>query len=142
MPFIKPVPALLLAALLLIVTAVAHLSCIVLGPACYQAQLAPSEVVQSALEGTMLAPLATVLVSGLFLLCALYAVSSAGLIRHLPLLRPAMFCLALLFVVRGIATLPLSLMYPEMVSAFSVVAGILWLLCGLCFWSGYRHLLR
>lgn len=137
----KGAVALMLAAAIAMFTAVSHLSCIVLGPSCYKAQMAPPEIVQSAIDGTWLAPVGTSMVAALFVLCGLYALSAAGRIRRLPLLKLGVYSIAGLCVVRGIATLPLSLMFPEMVSAFSIVAGAVWFITGLLFVFGaYRTL--
>jgi len=137
----KGVIALVLAATIAILTALAHLSCIVLGPACYKAQMAPPEIVQSAVDGTLLAPVGTSVIAMIFVLCGLYALSAAGLIRRLPLLKLGVYSIAGLCVVRGIATLPLSFMFPEMVSTFSIVAGAVWFITGLLFFFGARRTL-
>ncbi|MBQ4863276.1 hypothetical protein J8L98_16450 [Pseudoalteromonas sp. MMG013] len=120
------------------VTAVAHMSCIVLGEQCYRAQLAPSIIIDSAIQGTYFAPLATLFISSLFLLCALYALSAAKLIPHIPLTRFAIFTIGSLCIVRGGATLPLLLLQPALASIFAVIAGMLWFLCGLFYIWGYR----
>ena len=72
--------ALLLGALIAIVTAVAHMSCIVIGPSCFKAQLAPPHIVRSAMEGTSTAVIETIIVSSLFLACAFFAISGAAVI--------------------------------------------------------------
>jgi len=77
---------LFLVAIIAIGTAIAHMSCIVLGPQCYAVQMAPAEIIQSAKDGTLLAPLGTFIISLLFVVVALYALSSAKIIRRLPLL--------------------------------------------------------
>lgn len=131
--------ALVLAAFIAVFTALAHASCIILGPSCYQAQMAPDQIVQSAIDGTWVAPIGTLAISFLFMLCAAYALSAAGILRRLPLLNLGIHCIAALCVVRGFATVPLSLMFPDMVSSFSVFAGLLWFLTGLLFFFGYRY---
>jgi len=62
----------------------------------------------------------------LFLLCAIYALSAANLIIKLPLLKTAMYSISILCIFRGLATITLSLTYPEMVSGFSILAGATW----------------
>lgn len=130
---------LILGALIVIFTAIAHMSCIYLGPTCFEAQMAPPEIVQSAIDGTWIAPVGTLLVSSIFLLCAAYALSAASLIRTLPFLKLSMYVISIGFIFRGLATLPLSIVFPEVVSTFSIIAGLVWLLTGLLFFFGYRY---
>lgn len=46
--------------------------------------MAPPEIVQFCKQGTLLAPLATLVISGMFTLCSLYALSSAKIIKQIP----------------------------------------------------------
>ena len=95
------VAALLLVAAIALVTAVAHLSCIALGESCYRGQLAPEVIVNSAIQGTWLAPVGTILVSALFVMCSVYAVSAAKIIRPVPFLRLGIFVIAGMCILRG-----------------------------------------
>ncbi|EWH08387.1 hypothetical protein DS2_17637 [Catenovulum agarivorans DS-2] len=84
-------------ALIAVFTAIAHMSCIYLGPSCYQAQMAPPDLIESAQNGTLLAPIATVIVSALFLICGLFALSAAQIITRLPFLTAASYSISALF---------------------------------------------
>ena len=90
-----------IAAGIAIFTALAHMSCIFLGESCYRSQLAPEAIIQSAVNGSLLAPLGTIFVSSLFLLCAIYALSAANIIIKLPLLRTAIYSISTLCILRG-----------------------------------------
>lgn len=134
--------ALILAAVISIVTAISHLSCIFIGPVCFEAQMAPHEIVKSAINGTMLAPIATLIVSGLFISCGICSLSGAGIIKKLPYINFLLVLISALCIFRGISTVPLSFLFPEMVSAFSILAGSIWFFTGLLFAYGYlsiRH---
>ena len=131
--------ALWLAAFICSATAVAHMACIFLGPACYRAQMAPQALVASSHNGTLLAPLATLLVSAVFIGFALFALSGAGVIKPLLKSRFVLLLIGALCALRGLATLPLSLLFPEQVSVFSLVAGGVWLLTGALFLFGRRR---
>ncbi|WP_063358944.1 hypothetical protein [Pseudoalteromonas luteoviolacea] len=138
---------LLFVALMASVTVVAHMACIPLGEACYRAQLAPEILIQSARQGTMLAPLATVLVSALFALCAAYALAGIGYIKRLPLTNLALVTIAMLCTLRGLGGVVLSLALPEMVTIFSAVASLIWFVCGVWTflalkWLGIKPLQR
>jgi len=123
-------------------TAIAHLSCLYFGPKCYELQLAPNEVFQSAIDGTWLAPIGNIFISSLFLLCACYALSGADIIRKFPFLKLGINTIATICILRGIVILPLSFIYPERTTTVSVVAGITWFVTGLLFFYGYRYALR
>ena len=131
--------ALSLAALISVLTAIAHLSCIVLGPACFEAQMAPPALVESATNGTMLAPVATLIVAGLFIICGVFALSAIGIIKSLPYVRPALLLISVVCLLRGVATIPLSFMFAEMVSTFNLSAGFTWFITGLLFAYGYYY---
>lgn len=120
------------------ITALAHAACIVIGESCYRAQLAPAPIIQSAVNGTWLAPVGTAVVSSLFMMCALYALSAAKLIIRLPFLNAAIYTIATLCVVRGLATIPLLFLYPHLVGTFDLVAGCVWFFSGLLFLSGFK----
>ena len=136
----KATIALLGAAAIAVITAVAHLSCIFFGPKCYEAQMAPPQIIQSSIDGTLLAPIGTIFVSLLFLSCALFAISGAGYIKKLPLLNKALLCISVLCILRGLMTIPLSFLFPEMVSSFSIIAGCTWFTAGILYFYGYFNL--
>jgi hypothetical protein len=131
---------LLIAASIALITAVAHLSCIFLGAKCYEAQMAPAQIIQSSIEGTLLAPIGTLFISLLFFTCTLFALSGAGYIRKLPLLKTALISISVLCIVRGIITIPLSFIFPEMVTSFSIIAGCIWFFVGGLYFYGYVNL--
>ncbi|MCG7534999.1 hypothetical protein [Pseudoalteromonas sp. OOF1S-7] len=129
---------LLLATCAAFLVAAAHLSCIYFGPQCYAVQMAPPFVVESARAGTLLAPLLTLVVSAIFIILGCYALSAARFIRRLPFLRAGIYSISAVCIVRGLLPIQLFLRYPEKISAPVLMAGIAWLVVGLCYWFGYR----
>lgn len=135
-----------LAAVIAMGTAAAHLSCIYFGPQCYTAQMAPTHIVESAINGTYLAPIGTIFVSAIFIILGLYALAGTGisnkiiakLIDILPLVNHAIYTIALLCIIRGILPLQLWLRHPEKVNDIVFYVGIVWLLTGLLYLIGYR----
>ena len=117
-------------------TALAHLSCIIFGPQCYKAQLAPEFIVESAIQGTWLAPFGAILISTIFLICAAYAISKAGFIRKLPLLNIGLYTIAIVCIIRGLLTFQLKLRHPELVDLNNLIIGGVWFITGLMFWFG------
>lgn len=132
------VVCLVIAAFIAISTAVAHLSCIYFGPACYAAQMAPPEIVASAEAGTWLAPIGTAIVSAIFVLLGCYALSAAKILPRLPLLNFGMNAIALACVIRGILPIQLWLRLPDRIDTAGLIAGVVWLATGLLFYFGFR----
>jgi hypothetical protein len=99
---------------------------------------APPVIVASARDGTWLAPVSTAGIAVLMGLCALYAYSATGLMRRLPLLRPALASVAAVCLVRAFVLIPLAIKHPELVNTFEIVAAIVWATAGGGFALGYR----
>ncbi len=130
---------LVIAAMIAIGTALAHMSCIFLGPECYATQMAPPQIVESAKNGTLLAPLGTIFISSIFVVLGLYALSGAQFIRKLPLLNIGLYTIASLCIIRGVLPLQLWLRHPEKVSDLVFYVGVVWLLTGFLYLFGYRN---
>lgn len=129
---------LVIAAAVSVFTALAHLSCIVLGPECYEVQLAPPQIIQSAIDRTWIAPVATLVISAIFLLCGAFALARAGIFRRIPLTKVAIPTIAAVCVIRGFLTLQLKFRHPELVDTFNLSIGIVWFITGLLFWFGNK----
>lgn len=114
------------------------MSCLYFGPECYAAQMAPPQIIESAKNGTLLAPVGTTFVSAIFVLLGLYALSGAGMIRKLPLLKFGIYTIAILCIIRGILPLQLWLRHPEKVNDIVFYTGLVWLVTGLLYLFGYR----
>lgn len=125
-------------AIVAIFVVIAHMSCIWLGPVCFSLQRAPSSIIESSQNGTWLAPIGTIFISMLFLLCALYALSGAKIIKRLPLLKLAIYCISAICLARGILVIPILYIYPNLRSLFEISALILWFFCGFLIMWGYK----
>jgi hypothetical protein len=106
------------------------------GPEWYAYWHAPREVVESARNGTWLAPLSTMAVGAAMLAAGLYALSAAGAIRRLPLLKPALVVLSVLCVLRASIVIPFLILAPQRLGAFDLAAAAVWLTAGLGFLYG------
>ncbi|CAH9067009.1 hypothetical protein PSECIP111951_04045 [Pseudoalteromonas holothuriae] len=122
--------SLLFCAIMALITAIAHLSCIGIGVQCYRAQLAPQFIINSAKQGTWHAPVITLTLSCLFALCGAYALAAMKLIRQLPLQQLALLTLAIICLIRGLAAIPLSIIYWQQTTVFSLIASVIWFFCG------------
>lgn len=130
--------ALLLVAVAALFAAIAHTSCIFRGVSCYREQMAAEFMVQSAIEGTWVAPVATLIISALFVLAAVYALSAAKIIKSMPFLKMDVYSFTSLCLIRGLASIPLLLAFPDKLSFFSILAGIIWFSSGVLLLQGYR----
>ena len=119
---------------------IAHMSCIWLGPECFEVQRAPLSIIQSSKDGTWLASVGTTFVSMLFLTCAFYALSGGKIIRRLPLLKIGIYTIGNICIARAILVLPLFYKYFHLRSIFEISACIIWFLCGALIIWGYRCL--
>ncbi|MBM7073677.1 hypothetical protein JQC92_16835 [Shewanella sp. 202IG2-18] len=130
--------ALVIVSITAFAVAIAKTSCIYFGEQCYSVQMAPEFIVESARAGTWVAPVGAIVASTIFIVIGLYALSAAGIVRRLPLLRPVVLTLSTLFVIRGLLPLQLWIRKPELVSDNIIVIGVIWLLCGLMLFWGYK----
>ncbi|MGS0536848.1 hypothetical protein [Pseudoalteromonas sp. SaAl2] len=117
--------------------AVWHLLCIGGGPSWYAFARAPHALIESAQQGTYLAPVATIIVAGLMFTCSAYAFCAAGLIRKMPLTTAALSIIALICVARALIAVPLLIRSTEL-DIWQLVASSVWLYAGICFLIGAK----
>jgi hypothetical protein len=86
--------------------AVLHVSIAIAGPAWYRYFGAPSLAAQIEAGAPLVPTLLALAVAAVFVLWACYALSGAGAIRHLPLLRTALFVIAAVYLLRGVQVVP------------------------------------
>lgn len=115
--------------------AIWHLLCIWGGPSWFAFARAPKQLIDSAQQGTLLAPVSTVIVAGLMLACTVFAFSAVGLIRKVPLVKPALITIASLCTVRGLIGIP-AFVTAAGVDIWQIVASTVWLYVGVCFIVG------
>ena len=115
--------------------AVWHLLCILGGPAWFIFARAPSVIIASAQQGTLLAPIGTIIVAALMFTCTIYALSGAGVIRKIPLLKSALVTITILCLLRVVVVIP-SLLYSSFTDTWQVIATSVWLFVGICFLLG------
>lgn len=116
-------------------SAIWHLLCIVGGPSWFAFARAPQSIVDSAAQGTLLAPIGTAIVAVLMFACSAFAFSAVGIIRTLPLLRPALITIAILCSLRGLIAIP-TFVTPAGLDSWQIVASTIWFYVGICFIAG------
>ncbi len=124
--------------------ALLHVGVLIGGPEWIAFVGAPPSIVQSAREGTWLAPVTTLGIAAVLTFWALYAFSGIGWIRPLPLLKPVLGFVAFIFIVRGVMVLPF-LKQANMSSGFDLfaaAASFFILVVGCAYALGLYRLLR
>ena len=116
-------------------TAIWHLLCIVGGPSWYVFARAPQPIIEAAKQGSFIAPLSTIIIACLFFACNAYAFSAAGLIRKIPLLKPALITISLICLIRSVIFTP-GLISATTIDVWLLVTSIVWFFCGVCFALG------
>jgi hypothetical protein len=96
-------PWLLAAAAATALAALAHLACIAIGPTAYLTMGAGPRMAELAEAGHWYPPVITVVIAGMLFVWSAYALSGAGLIRRLPLLRTILIAITAVFLLRGFA---------------------------------------
>ncbi|PCH94265.1 MAG: hypothetical protein COB83_12015 [Gammaproteobacteria bacterium] len=115
--------------------AIWHLLCILGGPSWFVFARAPQQIIDSAQQGTLLAPVGTVIVACLMFACTVFAFSAAGLIRKVPLLKSALIAIAVLCTLRGLIAIPTFVTFTGL-DIWQIVAGTVWFYVGICFTAG------
>lgn len=118
------------------VAATWHLLMIFGGPSWYAFARAPEYIVESAKEGTLVAPIGAIAIATLMFVCTLYSFSGAGLIRKVPLLKSALLTISLLCLIRGVYISPLFFKM-HILGVWHSVASSVWFFVGVCFLAGF-----
>lgn len=123
--------------------ALLHLAIIVGGPRWYRFFGAGEQMARLAARGNPYPAILTAGIAGLLGVWALYGLSGAGVMPRLPLLRPVLWCIASVFLIRGIAGVPVVLLasgpYAQELRArmtFMVCTSVVCLVLGLTYALG------
>lgn len=108
----RPNTLLVLAATLSAIAALLHLACIHFGGPWYRAMGAGEQMARLAEAGSIYPSVVTLFISCVLLVWSLYALSGAGVIRRLPLLRTGLTAITAVYLIRGFAFVPLMSVIP------------------------------
>jgi len=97
-------------ALLSALAAALHVGCIAFGAPWYRFFGAGERMAQMAIAGSWYPTVVTAAIASVLAMWSLYALSGAAVIRALPLLRPALCLITAIYLLRGLAILPLALL--------------------------------
>lgn len=124
---------LVLGAVLSLMAAMLHVVAIILGPSGYRLFGAGERFVRAAEKGKIHPPLITLGIALILASWAAYALSGAGIIRPLPVLRPALVGITLVYLARGLIG-PFFLVCTGRTIKFIVVSSVV------CTFFGLVHL--
>ena len=126
----------LLAALGSFAVSMTHIWVIFAGPTAYASLGAPFDVVASAEAGTWYAPTITALIAMIIFGWVLYALSAAGHLPRLPLLRTGLIAIATVLILRGLIVLLIAIFIPVQLTSFVVWSSLLCLVLGALYGVG------
>jgi hypothetical protein len=112
-----------------------HLLCIFGGAHWFAFARAPQQIIDSSQQGTLLAPIGTVIVASLMFSCTVFAFSAAGLIRKVPLLKSALMTISILCILRGLIAIP-TFVNSTGLDLWQIIASTVWFYVGICFAAG------
>ncbi|MET1756804.1 hypothetical protein ABVV53_15265 [Novosphingobium sp. RD2P27] len=113
-----------------------HFATIVGGPDWYRFFGAGEELARAAERGSAMPGLVTAAIATVLAVWALYAFSAAGLVRRLPLVRTALVCITSVYMLRGLAVIPLLTLKPQLVDSFAIVSSLVVLCYGVTYAVG------
>lgn len=123
-------------ACLSILAALAHLACIVGGPEWYRFFGAGEAMARAAGRGEWTPTLVTLGIAAILFVWAAYALSGAGLLPRLPLLRTGLVVITAVYLLRAFAFVPLNLMTRHHSDGFAVTSSLIVLIHGVVYAVG------
>ena len=130
---------LIIAASFSAIAALLHLACIIFGAPMYLLMGAGQQMAHLADAGHWYPTVVTSVIAVILMLWSLYALSGAGVIRRLPLLRVALCAITTIYLVRSVAFVPLMQYFPENSAAFWFWSSSICFVFGLVYLLGTRQ---
>lgn len=126
---------LMLGAMLSAIAALLHVGCIIFGASWYRFFGAGEQMAQMAEAGSLQPTIITAFIVVVLGIWSLYALSGAGVIFKLPLLKTGLCVITAIYLIRGIVPLPFINHLPENTPLFWVVSS------SVCLFFGITHLI-
>lgn len=121
------------------IAALLHVGCIVFGGDWYRFFGAGEEMAKMAEGGQSYPAIVTLFIVAILTIWSLYALSGAGVILRLPLLRLGLCTITTIYLLRGMAFVVLMPMFPENSMAFWMVSSGTCLVFGLIYAIGIKQ---
>ncbi|MXO91168.1 hypothetical protein [Pontixanthobacter aquaemixtae] len=113
-----------------------HILCIFGGEKWYRFFGAGEEIAMAAARGEIWPHIMTLGIAAVLAIWALFAFSGAGKFARLPLLRTALVLISAIYLLRGLALVPLHLWKPELTDAFTFWSSLVVLAYGIAYGVG------
>lgn len=130
---------LILAAICSGVAALLHIGCIIFGASWYRFFGAGEQMAQMAEAGEMYPSIVTGVLVIVLAIWSLYALSGAGVIFRLPLLRLGLCVISAVYFVRGLAFIPMMQLFPDNNLVFWLVSSSICLAFGALYAVGTKQ---
>lgn len=108
-----------------IVAALAHLACIFGGPEWYRFFGAGEAMARAAGRGEWMPTLVTLAIAAMLLVWAGYALSGAGWLPRLPLLRTGLVLITAIYLLRALAFVPLNMVTRNYSDGFAIISSLI-----------------
>ncbi|MBT3032980.1 MAG: hypothetical protein KME36_17920 [Candidatus Thiodiazotropha sp. (ex Lucina pensylvanica)] len=118
-----------------------HIAIIIGGPAWYRFFGAGEQFARLAEQGSPLPDTMTAVIALILLLWSLYAFAGAGLVHRLPWLKSILMLITAVYLIRGMALLPLALFIPQAVDSFLILNSLICMVIGMLHFSGTRQMI-
>lgn len=118
-----------------------HIAVIIGGPEWYRFFHAGDVLVNLARQGSPLPDIITAGIALMLFFWGIAAFSGAGLITPIPWLRPILMVIAGIYLLRGVAIIPLLFFAPQRIDTFMIVTSAISLIIGLSYAAGIRQML-
>ena len=128
-------PWLIVAGWLSLAASLLHIGCIIGGPAWYRFFGAGEGMARAAERGEIYPALVTFAIAVLLAIAAAYAFAGAGVIRHLPLMRTALVVITAVYLLRGLALVPIAFS-PAAQTPFNIWSSLIVLGYGIFYAAG------
>ena len=116
-----------------------HLACLVVGAPLFRLLGAGEQIAQLHLAGHWYPTVVTLVIAGILFGWSAYALSGAGVLRKLPLRRTVLSVITAIYIVRGVAFVPVMAYFPGNSMTFWVVSSSICLLIGIVHLVGLRQ---
>lgn len=113
-----------------------HVGCIIGGPDWYRFFGAGEQIAQAAERGEAMPVIVTAFIATILGIWALYAFAGAGKFARLPLLRTGLIVISAIYMIRGLALVPMHLMRPDLTDSFIIWSSLIVLVYGLAYSIG------
>ena len=121
------------------IAALLHIAIIIGGPQWYRFFGAGEELALMAEKGSWYPAVLTFGIAVVLLFWALYAFSGASLIKRFPLLKAGLVVISAVYLIRGLAFIPVYIVKPEIVDDFLIWSSLICLVYGFSYAIGTRQ---